>query len=80
MASATSKCPTSSGWSFAAIWICPSSARIGDCVRAHEWQPAREEQAARFDRNRDRIEEECGAAGPAIFAVQALRIVRMFPR
>jgi hypothetical protein len=37
------------------------------------------EQAARFDRNRERIEEECAAAGPLIYAVQALRIVRVFP-
>lgn len=37
------------------------------------------EQAVRFDRNRDRIEDLCASPGPAIFAVQALRIVRMFP-
>ncbi len=37
------------------------------------------EQAERFDRNREDIERECSTAGPAICAVQALRIVRIFP-
>jgi PIN like domain len=37
------------------------------------------EQAARFDRNRVRIEEACRAAAPLIVAVQASRIVRVFP-
>lgn len=37
------------------------------------------EQAVRFDRNRKSIEERCTADGPSIYAVQALRIVRMFP-
>jgi hypothetical protein len=38
-----------------------------------------DEQAGRFDRNRLRIEEACVAAGPALFAVQATRIVKIFP-
>jgi hypothetical protein len=37
------------------------------------------EQAARFDRSRQRIEEACAAAGPFVYAVQADRIVRIFP-
>lgn len=37
------------------------------------------EQAARFDRNQESIEEKCAADGPTIYAVQALRIVRVFP-
>jgi len=37
------------------------------------------EQAVRFDRNRESIEEKCAADGPIIYAVQALRIVRVFP-
>ncbi len=37
------------------------------------------EQAARFERNRVRIEQVCAAEGPAVFAVHATRIVRMFP-
>jgi len=37
------------------------------------------EQAARFERNRLRIEEACMGAGPALFAVQANRIVQVFP-
>jgi PIN like domain len=38
------------------------------------------EQAARFDRSRERIEEACAEAGPFIYSVQADRIVRIFPR
>lgn len=37
------------------------------------------EQAARFDRNRRRIEEACQESGPFVFAVHAERIVRIFP-
>jgi PIN like domain len=37
------------------------------------------EQAKRFDRNREDIERECSATGPAVYAVQPLRIVRVFP-
>lgn len=37
------------------------------------------EQAARFDRSRQRIEEACAAPGPLIYAVYADRIVRIFP-
>jgi hypothetical protein len=37
------------------------------------------EQAARFEHNRHRIEEACAGAGPALFAVHATRIVRIFP-
>ena len=37
------------------------------------------EQAERFDRNREDIESECSTTGPVIYAVQALRIVRIFP-
>jgi hypothetical protein len=38
------------------------------------------EQAVRFDRNRERIEEACRAASPLIFTVHATRIVRAFRR
>lgn len=38
-----------------------------------------DEQAARFERSRLRIEEACVATGPALFAVQATRIVQVFP-
>jgi hypothetical protein len=38
------------------------------------------EQAARFEKGRARIEEACSARGPFIYAVQADRIVRIFPR
>jgi hypothetical protein len=38
-----------------------------------------DEQAARFERSRLRIEEACLAAGPALFAVQKTRIVQVFP-
>jgi hypothetical protein len=38
-----------------------------------------DEQAVRFERNRVRIEEACFAASPALFAVQANRIVKIFP-
>jgi hypothetical protein len=37
------------------------------------------EQAERFDRSRARIEEECVGEGPVVFAVQAKRIVRVYP-
>lgn len=37
------------------------------------------DQAARFDRNRLRIEEACTEAGPFVYAVHADRIVRIFP-
>lgn len=37
------------------------------------------EQAARFDRSRQRIEEACAAPGPLVYAVYADRIVRIFP-
>jgi len=37
------------------------------------------EQAARIDRSRTRIEQECLGAGAVIFAVHARRIVRIFP-
>lgn len=37
------------------------------------------EQAARFDHNRHRIEEACLQTGPALFAVHARRIVKVFP-
>ncbi|HVR05100.1 MAG TPA: hypothetical protein VMS02_03595 [Solirubrobacteraceae bacterium] len=37
------------------------------------------EQAERFDRNREGIERSCSAAGPSVYAVQAVRIVKMFP-
>ncbi len=37
------------------------------------------EQAARFDRSRQRIEEACAAAGPLVYAVHADRIVRIVP-
>jgi len=38
-----------------------------------------EEHAARFDRSRQRIEEACNAPGAFVYAVQADRIVRIFP-
>lgn len=38
-----------------------------------------EEQAARFDRSRQRIEEACAGSGPFVYAIQADRIVRVFP-
>lgn len=38
------------------------------------------EQAARIDRNRQRIEEACVAVGPFLYAVHAGRIARIFPR
>lgn len=38
-----------------------------------------EEQAARFDRARQRIEAACAAAGPFVYAVHADRVVRLFP-
>jgi hypothetical protein len=38
-----------------------------------------DEQAARFDRNRERIEQACDAPGPFICAVYAGRIRRIFP-
>ncbi len=37
------------------------------------------EQAARFDASRRRIEAACGMPGPFVYAVQAGRIVRIFP-
>jgi hypothetical protein len=37
------------------------------------------EQAARFGRSRERIEEACADAGPFVYSVQADRIVRIFP-
>jgi hypothetical protein len=37
------------------------------------------EQAARFDRSRQRIEQACVDAGPFVYAVHADRIVRIFP-
>ena len=37
------------------------------------------EQAARFIRNRARIEEACEEAGPLLYTVHADRIVRIFP-
>ncbi len=37
------------------------------------------EQATRFDRSRQRIEEACDEAGPLIYAVHVARIVRIFP-
>ena len=39
-----------------------------------------DEQAARFDHRRARIDLECEQPGPFVFAVQANRIVRVFPR
>lgn len=41
--------------------------------------PPAAEQAARFDRRRARIEDACAGAGPFVYAVQAERIVRIFP-
>jgi uncharacterized protein with PIN domain len=38
------------------------------------------EQAARFERSRPRIEAACNACGPFVYAVQAERIVKIFPR
>ena len=38
------------------------------------------EQAARFDARRQRIESACASDGPFVFAVQAERIVGVFPR
>jgi PIN like domain len=38
-----------------------------------------DEQAARFERSRLRIEEASGVAGPALFAVQAMRLIQVFP-
>ena len=38
-----------------------------------------DEQAERLERNRLRIEEACVAPGAALFAVQATRIVKVFP-
>ncbi len=37
------------------------------------------EQAARFDRSRESIEEKCAADGPVIYAAQVSRIVRVLP-
>jgi hypothetical protein len=37
------------------------------------------EQAARFDRSRERIDEASTDAGPFVYSVQADRIVRIFP-
>lgn len=37
------------------------------------------EQAARFHRNRDRIEAACAAPGPLVYAVHANLIVRLVP-
>jgi hypothetical protein len=37
------------------------------------------EQAARFEQNRHAILGACADDGPFVYAVQALRIVRMFP-
>jgi len=37
------------------------------------------EQAARFDRSRQRIEEACAEPAPLVYAVHADRIVRIFP-
>jgi hypothetical protein len=39
-----------------------------------------DEQAARFDRSRQRIEEACQETGPFIYAVHVDRIVRIFPQ
>jgi hypothetical protein len=38
------------------------------------------EQAARFDRSRERIERACGEPGPFVYAVQSDRIVKIYPR
>jgi uncharacterized protein with PIN domain len=38
-----------------------------------------DEQAARFDRSRQRIDEACAVAGPFVYAVHAERIIRTFP-
>ena len=38
-----------------------------------------DEQAGRFDRSRQRIEEACSASGPFVYSVQVGRIVRIFP-
>lgn len=38
-----------------------------------------EEQAARFIRNRRRIELACETGGPLVYAVHASEIVRVFP-
>ena len=45
----------------------------------HEIYGERDEQAARFDRSRQRIEEACADPGPFVYAVHADRIVRVFP-
>jgi hypothetical protein len=37
------------------------------------------EQAARFDRSRARIEEECAAPGPFVYAVHASRLELLYP-
>jgi hypothetical protein len=37
------------------------------------------QQAARFDRSRERIDEAAASAGPFIYAVYADRIMRVFP-